>query len=72
MTEVAQFSSLAGTKTFDGRAWEPVRGSGGMKVGTKIFTAIAEENLLGGAATAKYKGEVDCKSIYKRIFNHFS
>lgn len=51
LTDVAQFSALAGTKTFDGRAWEPTRG-----VGYGIYVAMAEENLLGGACTAKFNG----------------
>jgi hypothetical protein len=47
MTDLPQFASLQGQTTFDGRTWDPVRGSGGMKVGNKIYTAITEENLMG-------------------------
>jgi hypothetical protein len=56
MTDITQFSSLKGKKTFDGREWDPVRGSGGMAVGGKICTAITEENLLGGKCTAVHNG----------------
>lgn len=47
MTDVAQFASLKGTKTFDGRVWEDVRGSGGMAVAGGIWAiAVPEENLI--------------------------
>ncbi len=52
MTDLPQFSALAGTKTFDGRPWEPTRG-----VGYGQYVAMAEENILGGACTAKYDGK---------------
>jgi hypothetical protein len=51
LTDVDQFASLAGTKTFDGRAWETVRG-----VGYGSYVAITEENLLGGDCTATFEG----------------
>lgn len=51
LTDIAQFSALAGTTTFDGRPWEPTRG-----VGYGEFVAIAEENLLGGECTATFGG----------------
>jgi hypothetical protein len=53
MTDVDQFASLAGKKTFDGRPWEDVRGSGGFEVPGRagIFVAIAEENVTGKDAT---------------------
>ena len=57
MTDVPQFSALQGKKTFDGREWDAVRGSGGMKVNGWVYTAITEENLLGVDCTAKYKGK---------------
>jgi hypothetical protein len=56
MTEVSQFSGLKGTKTFDGRMWDDVRGSGGMKVAGGIWAiAVPEENLVEAeGATDKY------------------
>jgi hypothetical protein len=55
MTELTEFASLktddsgAGPgKTFDGREWAHVRGVGDVRVGTKVYAAIAEENILGG------------------------
>lgn len=51
MTDLTQFSALAGTLTFDGRPWEPTRG-----VGYGRYVAMAEENLLGGACTATFNG----------------
>lgn len=62
MTDVVEFSSLAGTKTFDGRQWDEVRGSGGFKVPGKqqIYVAIAEENLTGKAATGPAAGTSWC------------
>jgi hypothetical protein len=53
LTDLPQFAALAGTKTFDGRPWEPTRG-----VGYGTFVAMAEENLLGGACTATFNGAV--------------
>jgi hypothetical protein len=32
MTDMAQFAGLRGTRTVDGRLWDDVRGSGGMRV----------------------------------------
>lgn len=52
MTDLEQFKALKGKKTFDGREWDTTRGSGGMQVGGKVYTAIAEENLLGVDCTA--------------------
>jgi hypothetical protein len=50
MTDVSQFKSLATpghNKTFDGRDWSSVRGSGGMETPDGDFSiAIAEENLV--------------------------
>ncbi|MBW4677482.1 MAG: DUF4157 domain-containing protein [Desmonostoc geniculatum HA4340-LM1] len=51
LTDVAQFADLAGTKTFDGRPWEKVRG-----VGHGNYVAVTEENLLGGNCTATFGG----------------
>lgn len=46
MTDLAAFSSLRGKKTFDGRDWSGVRGSGGMRAPDGTFAiGVAEENL---------------------------
>ncbi len=45
MTDLPEFASLRGKKTFDGRPWETVRGSGGLRAGGKVFVGVAEENL---------------------------
>lgn len=48
LTEVPQFASLRGKKTFDGRRWDHVRGSGGMRLQNgRVAVAIPEENLFG-------------------------
>jgi len=51
MTDLVEFSSLKGTKTFDGRTWDDVRGSGGFRVPGKkpVYVAVTEENLTGAA-----------------------
>lgn len=50
MTDVAQFASLKGTKTFDGRVWDDVRGSGGMKVAGGLWAiGVPEENLVAAS-----------------------
>ncbi len=47
MTDVEEFKSLKGTKTFDGRSWDDVRGAGGMRVPSGLFAiAVPEENLV--------------------------
>jgi hypothetical protein len=50
MTDLSQFKSLetpGHDKTFDGRDWSQVRGSGGMETSDGKFSlAIAEENLV--------------------------
>jgi hypothetical protein len=55
MTDLDEFRSLLTSdsgkgpgKTFDGRQWAHVRGVGNVVVGTKVYAAITEENLLGG------------------------
>ena len=64
MTELAEFKSLATSdsgagpgKTFDGREWAHVRGVGDVRVGTKVYAAITEENLLGGDPDPKVFAE---------------
>ena len=48
MTELDEFRSLRARRTFDGRWWAHVRGVGNVRVGSRIYVAITEENLLGG------------------------
>jgi hypothetical protein len=46
MTDLDQFKDLKGKTTFDGRAWDDVRGSGGMALKDGTFALAApEENL---------------------------
>ncbi len=73
MTDLPQFKSLKGAKTFDGRDWTPVRGSGGMKVGDKIYVAIAEENLMGtDVDTAKVPGAGNYCKGYSTTTHEFA
>ena len=46
LTDLPEFASLKGKKTFDGRNYDDLRGVGGMKVGTTIRYAVAEEQLV--------------------------
>jgi hypothetical protein len=46
LTDLPEFASLKGTKTFDGRSYDELRGVGATKVGDKITYAIAEEQLV--------------------------
>lgn len=46
LTDLPEFASLKGTKTFDGRNYDDLRGVGGTKVGDTIRYAIAEEQLV--------------------------
>jgi hypothetical protein len=46
MTDLPEFASLRGQKTFDGRPWEGVRGSGGSSMlDGRIVIGVSEENL---------------------------
>lgn len=47
LTDVAQFASLRGQRTFDGRLWDQVRGTGGLRMADgRVAVAIPEENVL--------------------------
>ncbi len=49
LTEMPQFASLRGRRTFDGRLWDDVRGTGGLALDDgRIAIAIPEENIAGG------------------------
>jgi hypothetical protein len=50
LTDLPEYSALKGTKTFDGRSYDELRGAGGQKFGSKIRYAIAEEQLVPGLA----------------------
>ncbi len=56
MTDLPQFSDLAGQTTFDGRPWEEVRGSGGMASGGAWNIGIAEETLIHTEGSAYGEG----------------
>lgn len=46
MTDLPQFAALKGTTTFDGRLWDNVRGSGGIRAPDGSFAiGVPEENL---------------------------
>ncbi len=64
MTDVVEFDKLKGTKTFDGRDWEQVRGAGGFKVPgvNAIYVAISEENTTGASAEGDAAGTSWCYS----------
>ena len=46
LTDLPEFASLKGVKTFDGRNYDDLRGVGGTKIGSNIRYAIAEEQLV--------------------------
>jgi len=58
MTELDEFRSLRARRTFDGRWWAHVRGVGNVRVGSRIYVAITEENLLGGEPDPSVYGAV--------------
>jgi hypothetical protein len=45
MTDLPEFASMRGTKTFDNRLWDDVRGSGGLTINGRTYVGVAEENL---------------------------
>lgn len=58
MTDVAEFAGLRGGKTFDGRLWSDVRGSGGMRVPSGEWAiGVPEENLVDTGTDADKYGE---------------
>ena len=46
LTDLSEFASLKGTKTFDGRSYDELRGVGATKIKDTIRYAIAEEQLV--------------------------
>lgn len=56
MTDVPEFAALKDQKTFDGRPWAEVRGSGGREAAGGLWAiAVPEENLVEtGGAEDKY------------------
>ena len=46
LTDLPEFASLKGQKTFDGRNYDDLRGVGGTKTGSTIRYAVAEEQLV--------------------------
>jgi hypothetical protein len=58
LTDLPEFAHLRGTKTFDGRVWDNVRGSGGRRFGNVVRYSVAEEELVGnsGARTGESIG----------------
>lgn len=55
LTELPQFASLRGRRTFDGRPWELVRGTGGVLLPDGSYAvAVPEENVLFGWADDDY------------------
>jgi hypothetical protein len=58
LTDLAEFAYLKGTKTWDGRTYDELRGVGGTKSGSTIRYAVAEEQLTGGGEQAYAPGFV--------------
>jgi hypothetical protein len=58
LTDLAEFANLKGTKTWDGRTYDELRGVGGTKSGSTIRYAVAEEQLTGGGEQAYAPGFV--------------
>lgn len=53
MTDIAQFASLRGRRTFDGRLWDHVRGTGGLRLPDgRVAVAIPEESILSAPGDA--------------------
>jgi hypothetical protein len=58
LTDLPEFASLRGQKTFDGRNYDDLRGVGGTKIGNTIRYAVAEEQLVAvpGAPSGYARG----------------
>lgn len=69
MTDLPQFAGMRGGKTFDGRDWATVRGSGGIQSADGSFSiGVAEENLI--AIKGVISGYPDGYSIGMHEFAH--
>ena len=60
MTDLPEFLSLKGvpicqSSSTISRTWDQPRGTGGLSIGSKMYVAITEENLLGTNVDAKVK-----------------
>ena len=45
MTDLPEFASLAGTRTFDGRPWESMRGAGGVGTGVCVPCGVVPRGV---------------------------
>ncbi len=71
MTDLPEFASLRGKKTFDGRPWEDVRGSGGLASNGRIVIGVAEENLAELGSNTYPKGySVAMHELAHALQNH--
>jgi hypothetical protein len=58
LTDLPEFAALRGTKTFDGRLWDNVRGVGGERVGSTIRYAVAEEEISDWSSSGAKTGGI--------------
>jgi hypothetical protein len=56
LTDLAEFASLKGTRTHDGRLYDDVRGVGGITAGTSILFAVGEDALVAFPGKPFYRG----------------
>ena len=54
LTDVAEFRRLRGKTTSDGKPYETLRGTGGMRLGSRIVYAVGEETLVPIAGVVPY------------------
>lgn len=64
MTDLAEFANLKGTSTIDGRAFDDVRGSGGMAAGGLWAIAVPEENLVEAGTTGPLMADGTAPNAY--------
>ncbi|HEV3340966.1 MAG TPA: hypothetical protein VG125_11435 [Pirellulales bacterium] len=61
MTDLPEFSSLSAVSINQSgasgaaRGWDQTRGAGGLSIGSKVYVAVTEENLVGGDVGAMVK-----------------
>lgn len=71
MTDLPEFAELRGKKTFDGRLWDDVRGSGGLTARGRTVVGVAEENLADLPSNTYPKGySIAMHELAHAIQNH--
>lgn len=70
LTDLPEFASLRGQRTFDGRDWQDVRGVGGMRHRGELLVALPEENLARMPGDSYGGHDVSAHEIAHVVLDH--